>query len=319
MNARDFSSAVPAGGYRWWYVDAMSDDGRHGLTVIAFIGSVFSPYYASARRRAPEAADPQHFCSVNVALYGEHRRWTMTERGRGALHRSASELVIGPSRLWWDGDSLVLDLDEITSPWPRRVRGQVRLHSKSVLSREAFALDADGHHLWSPIAPCARVEVKLDQPDITWRGEGYLDSNAGDSALEDAFVRWHWSRSSLRGGDTAVLYDVTRRDRTQASLALRFAADGGHHHFEAPPEHALPATMWRIGRATRSDLTAVAPVAQTLEDTPFYARSMVRTQLLGEPVGSVHESLDLDRFRSRWVQTLLPFRMPRRGGQATTG
>ena len=27
-----------------WYVDAISDDGRHGLTIIAFIGSVFSPY-----------------------------------------------------------------------------------------------------------------------------------------------------------------------------------------------------------------------------------------------------------------------------------
>jgi len=26
----------------------------------------------------------------------------------------------------------------------------------------------------------------------------------------------------------------------------------------------------------------------------------------------MHESLDLDRFRSRWVQSLLPFRMPRR-------
>jgi hypothetical protein len=34
------------GGYIWWYVDALSDDGVHGLTMIAFIGSVFSPYYA---------------------------------------------------------------------------------------------------------------------------------------------------------------------------------------------------------------------------------------------------------------------------------
>ena len=46
-----FDAAVPPGGYAWWYVDALSDDGRHGLTIIAFIGSVFSPYYACARRR----------------------------------------------------------------------------------------------------------------------------------------------------------------------------------------------------------------------------------------------------------------------------
>jgi carotenoid 1,2-hydratase len=29
-------------------------------------------------------------------------------------------------------------------------------------------------------------------------------------------------------------------------------------------------------------------------------------------VNAVHESLDLDRFSRRWVQLLLPFRLPRR-------
>jgi carotenoid 1,2-hydratase len=48
-----FDRAVPAGGYSWWYVDAISDDGRYGLTVIAFIGSVFSPYYKQSGRADP--------------------------------------------------------------------------------------------------------------------------------------------------------------------------------------------------------------------------------------------------------------------------
>ena len=50
----DLASTLPVrpGGYAWWYVDALSDDGQHGLTIIAFIGSVFSPYYAWARARA---------------------------------------------------------------------------------------------------------------------------------------------------------------------------------------------------------------------------------------------------------------------------
>ena len=50
-----FDTPVAPGGYAWWYIDALSDDGRCGLTIIAFIGSVFSPYYALARRRAPGA------------------------------------------------------------------------------------------------------------------------------------------------------------------------------------------------------------------------------------------------------------------------
>jgi carotenoid 1,2-hydratase len=70
---------VPHGGYAWWYVDGLSDDGRHGITLIAFIGSVFSPYYAWARRRG--GGDPEHHCALNVALYGAGgKRWALTER-----------------------------------------------------------------------------------------------------------------------------------------------------------------------------------------------------------------------------------------------
>ena len=61
-----FDRAVPAGGYAWWYVDAVSDDGEHALTLIAFIGSVFSPYYARALRRGPAAAE--NHVSMNVAF-----------------------------------------------------------------------------------------------------------------------------------------------------------------------------------------------------------------------------------------------------------
>ncbi len=39
----DFGQAVAPGGYAWWYVDALSEDGTKALTIIAFVGSVFSP------------------------------------------------------------------------------------------------------------------------------------------------------------------------------------------------------------------------------------------------------------------------------------
>jgi hypothetical protein len=74
-----FDAAVPPGGYLWWYVDGLSDCGRYGLSVIAFVGSVFSPYYHWAGRRDPD----DHVC-INVALYRPGgNRWSMTERGRG--------------------------------------------------------------------------------------------------------------------------------------------------------------------------------------------------------------------------------------------
>jgi carotenoid 1,2-hydratase len=78
-----------------------------------------------------------------------------------------------------------------------------------------------------------------------------------------------------------------------------------------PAPAALPHTrIWRINRATHGD---AARIAATLEDTPFYARSVVTSRLFGRDAMVMHESLDLERFSSRWVKMLLPFRMPRRG------
>ena len=53
-------------------------------------------------------------------------------------------------------------------------------------------------------------------------------------------------------------------------------------------------------------------VQETLEDAPFYARSMLSSGLLGEKVISMHETLNVPRLTSLMVRMMLPFRMPRR-------
>ncbi|WP_428484694.1 carotenoid 1,2-hydratase [Rhodopila sp.] len=276
--------------------------------MIAFLGSVFSPYYAWARRswaRGQGGGDPLRHCALNVALYGQGRRWAMTERGPRSVARGADFLSIGPSALSWDGSGLTVRIDEIGVPVPRRVRGTVRLYPSAVESR-TLALDTAGRHRWRPIAPCARVEVMLDQPGLSWSGPAYFDTNSGDRPLEADFLRWDWSRAAVPGG-TAVLYDVVRRDGA-LTLAMQYAAAGGVEDFAAPPPVALPRTRWRVPRR----ICAAAPrVTETLEDTPFYARSVVQADLLGQQVTAMHESLAMDRFSAPWVQAMLPFRMPR--------
>lgn len=308
MNFPPFDTSVAPGGYIWWYLDALSDDGLHGITVIALLGSVFSPYYALARRR--DDSDPLHYCALNVALYGEGgKRWAMTERGRRQVRTSPDTLRIGPSVLHWDSDSLSLTIDEVTAPWPSRIRGRISLRPSGLNPRQ-FALDGHGRHRWWPIAPRARIEVDLERPVRRWTGTAYLDSNAGDEPLEQGFRRWDWSRAE-RGDGTAILYDVTRRDGERHSLALAFDAAARVESFEPPPSIPLPSTrIWRIARGTRSE--ASAQIVETLEDTPFYARSLVSSRLLSESVTAVHESLSLERFDTTWVKLLLPFRMPRR-------
>ncbi|MEA1835076.1 carotenoid 1,2-hydratase [Methylobacterium durans] len=283
----------------------MSEDGEHGLTLIAFIGSVFSPYYAW-----DPARDPFDHCALNVVLYGRPGRFCMTERGRAALARDADHIRIGPSAMEWDGAALTIRIDEVTAPIPRRVRGTVRLHPPG-FTRGPFTLDAAGDHRWWPMAPSSPVEVRLDEPALAWRGTAYFDTNDGDTALEDSFTSWTWCRADMPDG-AAILYDVRRRDGSGQNLSLRFDRTGARRDIRPPLPAALPPTgLWRIPRATRSD-DGHARVLRTFEDTPFYARSLLASTLGGEPVQAVHESLSLARFRNPIVRLMLPFRMPRR-------
>ena len=238
----------------------------------------------------------------------------MTERGRGALARDRSSLAIGPSALVWDGRELRAEIAEWTVPLPRRLRGEIRLRPEAIFER-AHRLDAgpdgQGDHLWWPIAPCARVEVEFEQPALCWSGRAYLDSNRGSAPLEQAFLRWQWSRSTFANGSTAVVYDVAPRRGPGLCLARRFTTTGGSSDFEPPSPVGISPTFWRIDRAPPMEGPIPASACRTFEDAPFYARSQLAGQLFGEAVETVHESLALDRFRRRWVQTLLPFRMPR--------
>ncbi|MGC6399086.1 hypothetical protein ACNI3Q_00725 [Sphingomonas sp. FW199] len=301
---------VPPQGYRWWYVDAISDDGRFGLTIIGFIGSVFSPYYRSSGRHLPL----NHSC-LNIALYGPGARWVMTERGAGDTVQHRDALTIGPSAMRWDGDRLVIDIEErdvrLGIPWRRRVRGQVELHPE-ILVGQSFRLDAAGTHHWHAIAPRARVEVRMQDPAITWSGSGYLDGNDGREPLEAGFKSWHWSRAHL-GRDVAVIYEGQRRDGSHFGSALRFGPDGTPEEAELPLVAPLPPSGWLLGRQTRAD-RGLASVIRTWEDAPFYARSTLRTQLFGENVTAVQESISLDRLIHPVVQFMLPYKMPREAG-----
>ena len=268
-------------------------------------------YKRQLQHGGPGADANNHAC-LNVALYSPGaRRWTMTERGRASVRRELRSLAIGPSSLAWCGNALAIDIDEVANPLPRRVLGRVRVLPLG-LSCFSAALDGAGRHRWGPIAPCARIEVDLHSPALRWQGHAYFDSNEGDEPIASPFARWDWLRAPLANGSTAVVYDVQQKhgapDRV---IATRLAPDGRAEAFDAPPRQALPASAWFVKRSVRSD-AAGARLVRTLEDTPFYARSLLQSSLCGERVTAVHESLDIPRLDSAAVRMLLPFRMPRR-------
>ena len=242
----------------------------------------------------------------------------MTERSSASVTRSADQLVIGPSQLKWTGDHLQIDLNEVSVPVPKRLLGTVRVYPKALCSY-VNALDDLGKHHWGPIAPCARVEVDFAKPALSWKGSGYLDSNEGTEPATGPFKTWDWSRAPMADGSTAVIYDVTQTNGARTLLAERFKPDGSWESFTPAAEREkLPSTLWRIDRGIRSDASANSAVAaptqiiNTLEDTPFYARTLLKTQLLGEQVTAMHETLEPQRLNSLSVRMMLPWRMPRR-------
>ena len=280
--------------------------------MIGFIGSVFSPWYAWSGR-----SDPQNHCCINVVTYGPGGRFTMTDRGRGALRQSRDALQVGPSRMAWVGGVLVIDVDEVSSlPLVSRVRGQIRLAPSAVTGVEA-RLTPDGRHIWRPFAPSARIEVDLTQGH-RWSGHGYFDANFGDAALEADFNRWTWGRYPRAQGGTTCFYDGVRADGSTLALGLDIAADGTARQITPPPLTPLRRTAWGIARDTRCDAGAQPRQTMALLDAPFYSRSIVQTQIDGETVTGVHEALDLARFRNPVVKSMLAVRVPRRAGWPRT-
>lgn len=322
-----FDLPVEPSGYAWWYLDVISDDGALTLTVIAFVGSVFSPRYAKARRAGP--ADPERHGAINVALVGRDgcQHWALNERLE--LVRTAESLTIGPSSLRWQTDErgrhLLVELDEPQTRFGGwrgpPVRGRVRLYPSAIFAPriELDRTRSVARHRWYPVAPHARAEVELEldhrlhqTKQLRFSGSAYHDVNAGDEGLEHGFAAWNWSRAELDAERTAILYDVQPRAGKADPRGWIFSI-ADRSITELAPEtlaqaHALPPTLWRVDRAIRSDRGHVPTLIATLADTPFYSRNLVEVRLAGCEATAMHESLSLDRFSSRFIQFLLGFK-----------
>lgn len=275
------------------------------MSVIGFVGSVFSPWYRWSGRKDPE----NHVC-LNVATYGPGGRFTMTDRGRPALRRTADRLQIGPSAMHWNGRELAVEVNEISAlPMVSRVQGMITL-TPEALTRVEARLTPDGSHTWRPFAPIARIKVDLSQGQ-KWEGHGYWDANFGTAALEADFKFWTWGRFPL-ADRTVCFYDATRRDGSTLALGVEVRRDGTVEEIAPPPLVPFRRSLWTVRRETRADPGFQPRQRMNLLDAPFYSRSLVETRIGGEVTTGVHEALDLVRYRQPWLKPMIAVRVPRR-------
>ncbi len=313
-----FDRPLPDAGYSWFYLDALSDDGSSSLVLLFMLGNVFSPRrYAAMRQNLP--LSPLAHPAVNVSLrQGRSSTWVMTEDVVSRVWRTSDSLTIGANSIAWEGSSLVATIDERSAPWRSRVRGRVRVEPL-VASPAWQSLDGSGRHLWNPHTPVARVHVDFQEPRVAFSGTGYADANAGDEPLERAFRSWSWSHFSVQ--DRAHLsYDVVDRaglsharapspmDTTPGLLSRPDASD-----VATRLPYSLGTSTFGLARPIYLPVGSKPRLVRTLEDGPFYVRSVVRARLgeRCEEVLGVHETVSLERFEKPWVRFLLPFRMRR--------
>jgi carotenoid 1,2-hydratase len=219
-------------------------------------------------------------------------------------------MAIGPSVLESGASKLTLAIEERSPLFGARVAGSIVVNL-DMLTDFQGVLDENARHFWQPLSPRVHVEVNFQKPSLSWSGSGYLDMNWGSEPIEEGFAHWNWSRSNSKS-ETAILYDLTRRTGTPLSLCLRIGADGHVEAWELPQACRLPRTsLWLMPRSTSCDEGSRARVLRTLEDTPFYSRSVISTRVFGETAIAMHESLSLNRFKTRIVQMMLPYRMAR--------
>ena len=326
------SCAQARGGYAWWYIEAHDQvEGRYGLTLIVFAGSVFSPHYAQRLRRGEAACGLDH-PAVHFALYEREpgrpslscqRLWVMNEYAPSAFSADGGSIGVARTVLRYRHDGVDVDIDEDTTRFfgkpGDRVRARLRidtpLHVGSTVPAFPLGENSAGEaHFWQPIAPAARAEVELSCGALRLRfsGHAYCDRNCGSGRLEDTFVRWSWAHGVTDGADPAalVLYQAQRWDDQVLALAVQYPPQ------PSKAEHG-GAQIWRDERSgwgghggDRTDYLWLRVPARfvlgayqaerirkgRLEDAPFYARYAATLSAPGAAgSSSVSSSVATDR------------------------
>ena len=195
-------------------------------------------------------------------------------------------------------------------PVPRKLRGRVSVKYPYRNTKE-YQLDHKGQHFWCPICPHADVNVRFDDPALSWRGKGYLDMNHGLQPIQKGFDYWDWSRIQFSDHNTHIRYVTDPVSGPQRALNLIIDPDGGMQAGQDTKNIFLPSTkIWQIKRRSGEIDRQTPRITQTMEDTPFYSRSIIAVDSVENGLGT-HESLSCKRLRSPVVKAMLPFRMPR--------
>lgn len=271
------------GGFIWWYLDLIDDNGD-GLVAIWSFGLPFLPGYAAAAR-AGDAPDAQALPSLNLVVYqGGRERFYLLQRlaPEQARWETGETVRLGESvfRSFVDGNRRRVEI-ELDCPLPGggRLTGSLSASGAAVNAQRVDPPELSPH-TWTPLlAPGEGVALlRIDgERAFAVSGRAYHDRNGSPLPLHALGLdRWFWARAALPDGERVVYVLWPEGGGAPRAMALSIAEDGAvlrrddlevetlrpHKRlFGMPAMDAL-----RLGDDLRVDLPTL------VDNGPFYLR-----------------------------------------------
>ena len=336
---RFFKFSTP-GAQEWWYFDAISDDGRDVLVVVWYVGLPFDPSYGvaalrhlkdPARHPQPDALD---HCAIGFSLHrdGKPLAYALNafEAPSFAHEDEPFAIEIDGNRLERDAEGYSLHVATPDVDGKTRIESRFRFRPAAETSPLERDLGAPGsRHVWMLAAADCAVEgqIRIGTRDLTFRGRGYHDHNAGEQEISRAIRRWEWGRVH-HGPLTDVYYFSQPHDGPRQALHLT-CRDGRPESIRTPtevrgtrPTRNIFGVRFDRDITIRDDSGTLRCHHETcLDDGPFYRRSLTRFAFGSNEIDSagISELLDTRNLNRVWFNWMIPFRLKRPAANVATG
>lgn len=327
------------GSQEWWYFDAISDDGRDALVIVWYASLPFDPSYGVAairHRRDPNrhpAPVPLDHCAIGLSWYRDGKTIAYALNG----FRRA-DFAYQPDPFSVDIAGNVLSRDSIgyhlhvNTP---SVNGKTRIHAElhfepatgTVPVECDLAQSGSSPHVWVLASADNRVEGRVSIEgrnachDLSFRGRGYHDHNAGAEEISLAMKRWAWGRVHFNEA-THVYYRAEAHDGS--SHGVWIICEQGEpalvRRLETISEEGRAGNVFgvRHGRSVkvRHDGDWLRDHRSTcVDDGPFYRRWVSRFERHdGESASGISELLDTRNLNRALFNWMIPYRLKRPKG-----